>query len=80
MTAKVDKETPEYALALAMLMWSDKVSAASLLSCIMRCESIPCELANKAINYIERHPVLDTLEQDEAIRKIEVMRSCYENN
>ena len=60
------KETPQHALVIAMTTWQHK-DALSVLSLIMCGEKVPGALVNAAIANIERHPTLDTLEQDAAI-------------
>ena len=57
------KDTPEYALAIALQSWDCKIEAMTIIAMIMRSEKLPGALVNKAKSYIER----DCLEQDFAI-------------
>ena len=61
------QETPEYALSLALSFWDNKKTGFLIQACIMRGEKIPKEAVTLATHYIERHPVIDCLEQDFAI-------------
>ena len=68
------EDTNEFALVDALLFWADKRSAREILALILTGNVIPNDLANKAREFIYRHPVIDSLEQDMAIEMLDKWR------
>lgn len=60
------KDTPERALSIALLQL-DKALAVAVISRLLAGEKLDPELVNKLAGLIERSPILDTMEQDDAI-------------